>query len=616
MRQTNKTDREIKDLVRLAQKGYRGAMEELVRLSEDLVYYNCLRMLKNQEDARDMTQEVFLTVYEKLSTLKKGEAFFKWIKIITINKCKNKLKQGNPYFLLEDLTQMDEPTDAMELVEDKSDQSSPEKVLDTKETESTLLKLISELPDAQRMCIVMFYYDDMSINEIATVFGVSQNTIKSRLTYAKAKLREGIQRESHEGFNLHGYQPAAFTAFVAYYLKNTAKPDDGRIGTLMKALRDFAMSAASGLDTAVIVSAADAVIAEEAAALCAAGASSSVAAAGGLSTIFGAAFWGSLGGKALLTASAALLVAGGVFGTWKLAGKGLEGRQNSSIIEVSESTQIQITEIEVISEISAEDSQNSLRSLRGEPASSDTSEESESVESSEPTESSQTIAEQTSSEESSEIMTQTSQEDSGENSSQIYFEESSESSSEESSQESLQDSSEESSQESSQESSEESSEESSQESSEDSSEESSEESEIVPIVPTTDVDPPPPGEYLFKHQKWDEFMGAFNTFQEAKEEAAALDKETLEIYSLLEEEGDEFTYQGTTMTRDELRALYYSKKEERQEIDLQSLCQNAKSAFNEWSVLWQMINIYLEEPGDQELCATYAPINTNELYFY
>ena len=111
-------------------------------------------------------------------------------------------------------------------------------------------------------------------------------------------------------------------------------------------------------------------------------------------------------------------------------------------------------------------------------------------------------------------------------------------------------------------------------------------------------------------------MDSFNTFQEAKEEAAALDKEVLEIYSLLEEEGDEFTYQGTTMTRDELKALYDSKEEERQEIDLLSLCKNAKSAYNEWSVLWQMINIYLEEPGDQELNATYAPIVTNELYYY
>ena len=77
-------------------------MSRLIEKSEQMVYTNCLHLLKNPEEARDMAQEVYLTVFLKLDTLKKPEAFFEWVKVIKINKCKNKLKQGNPYFLLED----------------------------------------------------------------------------------------------------------------------------------------------------------------------------------------------------------------------------------------------------------------------------------------------------------------------------------------------------------------------------------------------------------------------------------------------------------------------------------------------------------------------------------
>ena len=128
-----------------AENGDRDSMNLLIQHSEQMVYTNCLRLLKNPEEAEDMAQEVYLTAFLKLDTLKKPEAFFGWLKAIKINKCLNELKQHNPYFLLEGIgDDFEEPKtkkqgDLYARFEDKRDQISPEKNLDNKETQKLLL---------------------------------------------------------------------------------------------------------------------------------------------------------------------------------------------------------------------------------------------------------------------------------------------------------------------------------------------------------------------------------------------------------------------------------------------------------------------------------------------
>ena len=194
-------------------------LTRLIELSEQMVFLNCRYMLRDGEEAKDMAQEVYLTVFTKLSTLKRPEAFFDWVKIIKINKCKNRLKKANPYFLLENASGEEEELDPYALFADQRDQTSPDKSLDTKETKELLLEHIGRLPDAQRLCVILFYYDDLSLKEIAQLMEISVGTVKSRLAYARLRLKKSLEAEKRRGSTLYGRTPAAFLAYIAYFLK-------------------------------------------------------------------------------------------------------------------------------------------------------------------------------------------------------------------------------------------------------------------------------------------------------------------------------------------------------------------------------------------------------------
>ena len=195
-------------------------MSRLIELCEQSVYCNCLYLLRNEEEAKDMAQEVLLTVFTKLDTLKREEAFFEWVKIIAVNKCKNKLKRANPYFLLEGNGEAsDEETDPYSRFADRHDQVSPEKSLDRREVKELLVKCVEELPDAQRLCIVLFYYDDLSIKQIARLMEVSEGTVKSRLAYGRLNLKKELEREKKRGTTLFGRTPVVLLGYVAYFLK-------------------------------------------------------------------------------------------------------------------------------------------------------------------------------------------------------------------------------------------------------------------------------------------------------------------------------------------------------------------------------------------------------------
>ncbi len=220
--------KQILRLVNQAKGGDQDAMSRLIEKSEQMVYTNCLHLLKNPEEARDMAQEVYLTVFLKLDTLKKPEAFFEWVKVIKINKCKNKLKQGNPYFLLEDsngpaVSPFEEKDDGDPYahIEDKRDQISPDKTLDTRETQELLINLIDDLPDAQRMVLILFYYDDYSIKQIAQIMEISEGTVKSRLAYGRLALRKALEKEKKKSTVLYGRVPVSLLAYIAHFLKKS-----------------------------------------------------------------------------------------------------------------------------------------------------------------------------------------------------------------------------------------------------------------------------------------------------------------------------------------------------------------------------------------------------------
>lgn len=219
-----KTESDIGYLVLSAQAGNTQALENLIARSERFVNYNCMKMLRNREDAMDVTQEIFINVYKKLSSLKNPNAYWGWLKTMTVNYCKNQLCKSNPYILLEEDSPEEE---AYQNAENEDAQLVPDQALDNRETENMVLGAINELPETQKMCVIMYYYDEMKVSDISTAIGVSEGTIKSRLFLARKQLKEAFQSMSLAGAHLYGITPVGLMAYVAYFLKKEAQAMQG-----------------------------------------------------------------------------------------------------------------------------------------------------------------------------------------------------------------------------------------------------------------------------------------------------------------------------------------------------------------------------------------------------
>ena len=318
---------QLKALITLAKAGDKNSMRRLIGLCEQMVYCNCCYLLKDQEDAKDMAQEVFLTVFTKIDTLKKAEAFFDWVKIIKINKCRNKLKQGNPYFLLEDASGSEDKTDPYSRFADRRDQNSPESSLDRKEVKDLLVRCIDDLSDAQRLCIILFYYDDLSLKQIARLMDVSVGTVKSRLAYGRLNLKKALEKEQRRGVTLFGRTPAVLLGYVAYFLKKQFK--DHSEAAAMETIAERTLELAGGIGAGEL---GDAALAESAYAF--------VTTDYSLKALSVGTFWTSAAGKAVITTLVGGAVAGSVLGGVKLSGLDRE-RQLQAQEEQFESRQIE-----------------------------------------------------------------------------------------------------------------------------------------------------------------------------------------------------------------------------------------------------------------------------------
>lgn len=192
------------ELIEKSREGDRQAQEELVVATQDRVYYHCKKMLKNEQDALDATQDVLIAMLTGLDKLKVPAAFFGWVNGITANRCKHLLTQGvTEWQIPED----EEGHGLLETLETLDEASVPHEVLDNAETRRLMLGIIDDLPPAQRMTVLFYYYDEMSVGEIAEAMGVSRGTAMSRLNYARKSIKTGVEKLEKQGTKLYGLSP-------------------------------------------------------------------------------------------------------------------------------------------------------------------------------------------------------------------------------------------------------------------------------------------------------------------------------------------------------------------------------------------------------------------------
>ncbi len=188
-----------KEVIESCKDGNEKAFGEVVLAYQRRVYNIAYRMLGNKEEAKDLAQEVFLSVFESIKNLREEVKFEPWLIQITLNHCRNQWKylKRKKYFQSDSL---DDPIETEEgeiarQVYDPSD--NPETLLEKKMIQDLIQRGLLQLKEEQRQLIVLRDLQGLSYEEIGKLFSLPEGTVKSKIHRARMDLKEQLERMIH-----------------------------------------------------------------------------------------------------------------------------------------------------------------------------------------------------------------------------------------------------------------------------------------------------------------------------------------------------------------------------------------------------------------------------------
>lgn len=178
--------------------GDEQAFRKLYDMYKDKVY-NTAKMITNDEkEAEDILQEVFVIVFTKIYKLKHPGAFEAWLYKTVINQCNNLFRKGKKVVVVEDI--------AIENATGADEEEMPDEQAIRQETNRELMKCINLLSEKLRICIILYYFNEMSIREIGETLECSEGTVKSRLFKAKKELEKSLNSKMNCEVKQYGYR--------------------------------------------------------------------------------------------------------------------------------------------------------------------------------------------------------------------------------------------------------------------------------------------------------------------------------------------------------------------------------------------------------------------------
>lgn len=178
-------------LIRRAQEGDARALDELMILSQGRVAATAWRMLGSEEDARDATQEVFLKAFKYLGSFKQERDFFAWLYGITVNVCRDMMRQRMRRADRFGPLEAEGGAGAMEELVGPDD---VEEAAIRAQERALVARALSRLTDKERAAIVLRDMEGFSAEEVARITGSSAGTVRSRLSSARAKIKTYCDR--------------------------------------------------------------------------------------------------------------------------------------------------------------------------------------------------------------------------------------------------------------------------------------------------------------------------------------------------------------------------------------------------------------------------------------
>ena len=184
------------ELLKAVKAGDPTAYQGLVEKYQNRVYHLVYGMVRNREDASDITQDAFVKAYRKIDSFRLESSFYTWLYRIAINHCKNRrMYQRRRHTQQHD--SLDKPLGDEEdgkRRELPSDGPLPDSGIHRTEAQQILQKALEQLDEEQRFIIVLRDMEDRSYEEIAELLNLPRGTVKSRLHRARQQLARHLSR--------------------------------------------------------------------------------------------------------------------------------------------------------------------------------------------------------------------------------------------------------------------------------------------------------------------------------------------------------------------------------------------------------------------------------------
>jgi RNA polymerase sigma-70 factor (ECF subfamily) len=187
-------------LLEQLRKGAPGAVEELIRLYQGKIYNLAMSILKNESDAEEAAQDVFMTVIRKVNTFKGNSALYSWMYRICVNTCLMRLRgrRRNDTVAIEDFMPVFTEEGMHASPMDDWSKEVERKALN-EELGAMIRKFTEELSEKYRVVFVLSDMEGLSNEETAKILGMTVPAVKSRLHRARLYLREQLSRYLQEG---------------------------------------------------------------------------------------------------------------------------------------------------------------------------------------------------------------------------------------------------------------------------------------------------------------------------------------------------------------------------------------------------------------------------------
>lgn len=201
----------MNELVSRVINGDKQAFEAIYQATYRQVYYTCMSFLKNEQNAQDIMQDTYITALTHMQQLANPDRILAWLNRIAVNKCKSFLSKNMPEEFREEVVERD--------VLEENDNFLPENYVTNSEKRKIVLEIMQEeLSAVQYQTILLYYYNEMSVSEIAECMNCPEGTVTYRLSSARGKIKRAVQDyEDTSGVKLYssGAVPLLTAIFIA-----------------------------------------------------------------------------------------------------------------------------------------------------------------------------------------------------------------------------------------------------------------------------------------------------------------------------------------------------------------------------------------------------------------